>query len=641
MNRGVLGASALMSSMLLFGILCAAICVVEARSVDAGVVHNLDSGLSYARIQEAIDASETQAGNTLQVEPGTYYENLVIDKALTLVGLDRDNTIIDGGGNKSVVMVETNNVRMTNFTIRNSGSNSTDSGFYLMMAWNSVIWNNTVTNCNIGIFITFGNCTLRENLVRNNHNGIYALSSFGSVVEANTVSDNAEDGVRIYYSECTVSRNDIRDNGNWGVSIFSSYNSSVVGNDLTRNKSGITVTLYAADNNLSGNNIVGGQTAIYINSASHNSVIGNNASGCSAADVLLIESSDNTFCGNWFTHTEDPVSLDEFSKNTWDNGSRGNYWSAYSGSDSNNDHVGDVAFVIDKNNVDRFPLIVKAAGFSLYPFWLEWWFWVVLGVAVAGIVSVYRMRSKSPDTLLENGEFVVRQFIGGRKLSEQEKGDGLFRAGSFSSGRWYITNRRLIYEGKTQSVSLKRSIVLPGWMKTEPDSLTHSLDRITNVEMVDEGTLYGKHVEVTFEEGSLENHVKVIMRKREEFMQTLRSQLNQLSSASTVPAPKHEEKTESVPVRTGQLEKSTETRVEESKFAAHSVKDQLVQPEKCVEQIASRVAFLKEYNARKGFLRPEQKLDYDISKRMESGKTREEAIEELYEEAKNADRPST
>jgi len=43
--------------------------------------------------------------------------------------------------------------------------------------------------------------------------------------------------------------------------------------------------------------------------------------------------------------------------NIWDNGSEGNYWSNYNGTDSNGDGVGDTPYVIDENNQDNYPLM--------------------------------------------------------------------------------------------------------------------------------------------------------------------------------------------------------------------------------------------------------------------------------------------
>ena len=42
---------------------------------------------------------------------------------------------------------------------------------------------------------------------------------------------------------------------------------------------------------------------------------------------------------------------------TWDNGRLGNYWSDYKGHDSNGDGIGDVPYVFDVQNEDRYPLM--------------------------------------------------------------------------------------------------------------------------------------------------------------------------------------------------------------------------------------------------------------------------------------------
>jgi len=55
-------------------------------------------------------------------------------------------------------------------------------------------------------------------------------------------------------------------------------------------------------------------------------------------------------------------------------------------------------------------------------------------------------------------------------------------------------------------------------------------------------------------------------------------------------------------------------------------------PEKQSLDLGTKLSLLIEFNAKKGFLRPEQKVEYDISRKMDYGKTREEAIKELYDE---------
>ena len=44
----------------------------------------------------------------------------------------------------------------------------------------------------------------------------------------------------------------------------------------------------------------------------------------------------------------------------WDDGKEGNYWSDYNGTDTNHDGIGDIPYVVDALNIDRYPLMTSS-----------------------------------------------------------------------------------------------------------------------------------------------------------------------------------------------------------------------------------------------------------------------------------------
>jgi hypothetical protein len=102
-----------------------------------------------------------------------------------------------------------------------------------------------------------------------------------------------------------------------------------------------------AESNISSDNSLR-FTQLLMLSSNNNTITRNNI-----VSLYLDFGYNNTFFKNNFLIEYFSVNEGNF----WDNGSVGNYWSGYKGTDANGDGIGDTPYVINANDQDRFPLM--------------------------------------------------------------------------------------------------------------------------------------------------------------------------------------------------------------------------------------------------------------------------------------------
>jgi parallel beta-helix repeat protein len=302
--------SAIMLTLLLTSMLTLAFNIQPAKAELTTIIVPDD----YPTIQEAINAANL--GDTIYVRAGTYYECIVVNKAVSLVGENPATTIIDGSRIGTVVSITQNNINITGFTVRNSGGEEPlFAGIQLYTASYCNISGNEITNNYYGIDLIFYsnyNIVSRNNITANNKAGImFGVQSSNNAVVKNNIMTNNEEGILICGS--------------------SNYN-IISGNNITANKMiGVGVVTDSSHNVIYHNNII---KNIYKQAA--------------------IESGNNL----------------------WDDGypSGGNYWSDYNGTDlysgpyqneTGCDGIGDTPYVMDENNQDNYPLTKPFGGWML------------------------------------------------------------------------------------------------------------------------------------------------------------------------------------------------------------------------------------------------------------------------------------
>ena len=171
----------------------------------------------YTNIQDAIDNASD--GDTIFVYSGIYYENIVIDKSINLIGENKNNTIIDGGNLKDVVKIwNVDKVNISGFAILNSGDNN--AGVYIYRSADGIISNNFIVDNNYGVYVYknastgFSHTTISNNIIlRSSVFGVWLYKSSNNIVSDNIISDGEIYGLGLcFWSTDTIVNGNIISN---------------------------------------------------------------------------------------------------------------------------------------------------------------------------------------------------------------------------------------------------------------------------------------------------------------------------------------------------------------------------------------------------------------------------------------------
>jgi len=334
-------------------------------------------------LQAMIDQAE--AGSTLTLPAGVYAGGVVIDKPLELTGtLD---SIIDGGGEGTIITVAAPDVTINGLTLRASGGSlDREDSAISANAPRVSITNNILEDVLFGAFLrTAPNSTVSHNVIgakdvfiANRGDGIRLWESEQSVIEGNTVH-GGRDSVFWFTDEVIVRNNEIT-GGRYGLHFMYSDGAVVEGNVLSQNSVGAFL-MYSRDVTVrenvmaenhgpsgygigfkdmdrvtaDGNRFIGNRVGMYFDNTpyTHNEheFITNNLIAYNKIGLLLQPSvKRNIFSRNAFIDNTKQVGVSgsgQFSGNDWSHEGVGNYWSDFAGYDADGNGVGDVSYRID------------------------------------------------------------------------------------------------------------------------------------------------------------------------------------------------------------------------------------------------------------------------------------------------------
>ena len=258
--------------------------------VDSANTTGIEDGTQthpFDTITEGIDA--VASGKSVMVTAGTYNEQLIINKSITLQGASQENTFITGSSlTENLISLEADNITISGFTI--DGDSSTSVGIYF-------------DNCS---FININN-----NVIQNNKNYGTKYSNSSPTIEYNDIKNNVTSAIYIAIGGAgTIKYNFLTDN-RYGIRSCVNSSPEIIRNNISNNKTGIycqeSATPIISYNTISNNTGYG----IFIDDLLGNSVNPDIGGGDGKSD------GQNKITGNLIHGVSNETTHNIMAKNNW------------------------------------------------------------------------------------------------------------------------------------------------------------------------------------------------------------------------------------------------------------------------------------------------------------------------------------
>ena len=207
----------------------------------------------YQHIQDGIDNSE--AGDVVAVWSGDYYEQVVVDRSIALVGEEVATTIVQDNEWYVVVEIAADGVWFSGFTVT-SGSDDPDCEGIDITADSCTVVGNSVVDTEVGIGVYEASySSVRDNYMTNagDNCSVCVSSASHNVIQGNTlVGGDQGIVVTVESSDNAIVGNIISDHSLYGIRLRDATGNTVSENTINGNRNGLRVD-QASGNTISDN----------------------------------------------------------------------------------------------------------------------------------------------------------------------------------------------------------------------------------------------------------------------------------------------------------------------------------------------------------------------------------------------------
>jgi parallel beta-helix repeat protein len=321
------------------------------------------TGGQYTTIQQAVNAATS--GDTISVAPGTYTENVVVDKPLTITAASERPTVHAADASKDVFLLTSPGVHINGLTIAGG-----ESGVKLQNTSKCVVTNVFAQDNVRGVYLSYSTENeISNNNLANNDYGVYgdyaSLNSISSNVATGERGSSAAlgDGIFLNYGDSnTIARNNLSANHVFGISIYTSTR-NIISNNTMSDNANVGVRLGPGSNN----------NTLTFNTIVSNGQISQQASpNFPTSGILIVSATGNQIYLNSFINQ--PIAILDASaailnspekmaytfNGVGQTGYMSNYYSDYKGTDVNGTGIGSTPSTYG----DQFPLIQSVTSYG-------------------------------------------------------------------------------------------------------------------------------------------------------------------------------------------------------------------------------------------------------------------------------------